>query len=188
MITYALGIVVILICSYTMMISAHTNIRAKAKMYIVSILCIGIILWPAIWKMMLKEYSSKHQSLPSLIWPICVLFLELYLLKYHTFEQHTKKNKSILAMDANAICSITFALSSVLGAHKNQTCKNMFMYGVLGCIAFVMPSPQAPLDTLESVLIENIQKIILIYATGSLLGASMLLIDDKKSPAVVNEE
>ena len=136
-----------------------------------------MILWPLICKIVLKD--RLYNVLPVLLWPIIVLGLDVYLLKYHTFEQHTSKNKNILNMDANAICSLTFALSSLLGSHKDECCKNIFIYGVLGCIAFVMPTPETPAETIESVLIDNVQKVILTYSTGLLLAGSLLLIQNK---------
>lgn len=180
MLALIIGAVVLMIC-YTWIVTRNASIRAKAKLYIISIYSIGIILWPLVWSSMMKENVTNSHSIPCLIWPIAVLLIETYLLKYHTFEQHMSKNKSILSMDANAICSLTFALSSILGAHRNKSCKNIFIYGVLGCIAFVMPSPQTPSDTIESILIDNVQKVILTYSTGLLLGGSMLLMSTDKN-------
>ena len=151
---------------------------------------IGIVLWPLVWKILLKENTNETISYPCLVWPIIILLIEVYLLKYHTFEQHLSKNKSLLSMDANAICSLTFALSSILGAQRDKCCKNIFIYGVLGCIAFVMPTPQTPAETLESVTIDSVQKVILTYSTGLLLGGSMLLMnsDEKNMLQNKNEE
>jgi hypothetical protein len=78
-------------------------------------------------------------------------------------------------MDANAICTLTFALSSILSAHSDGKCKNIFIYGVLGCIAFVMPNLSAPSETVENIVIETIQKMCLTYSTGLLLGGAILL-------------
>ena len=78
-------------------------------------------------------------------------------------------------MDANLICTLTFALGSVLGAHKDKCCQNLFLYGVLGCIIFVFPNPNAPEETIENIIIESIQKIVLIYSTGLLLSGAFLL-------------
>lgn len=184
-----IGTVVVMVV-LSMLSIQNTSLRAKAKISILTIYMIGIVLWPLVWKILLKENTKDIISYPCLVWPIIILLIEVYLLKYHTFEQHLSKNKSLLSMDANAICSLTFALSSILGAQRDKCCKNIFIYGVLGCIAFVMPTPQTPAETLESVTIDSVQKVILTYSTGLLLGGSMLLMnsDEKNMLQNKNEE
>ena len=171
----------VIMFAYTILLTHNVSMRAKAKLWIFSIYMMGILLWPVLWSALLKENTQRSSSIPCLVWPIFILSIEIYLLKYHTFEQQVKKNKSLLSMDANAICSLTFALSSILGANRDACCKNIFIYGVLGCIAFVMPSPQTPSDTLESIIIDHVQKVILTYSTGLLLGGSMLLMNNDKN-------
>lgn len=155
--------------------SKNLSIRGKANISMLTIYICGIVLWPYFWERMLRDNAYMSHSIPSLLWPVCALLIEVYLLKYHTLEEQIRR-KGILSMDANAICSLTFALSSVLGSHRDECCQNIFMYGVLGLIAFVIPTPQAPSETLDSIIIETMQKVYLIYSTGLLLGGSMLLI------------
>tara|TARA_Y100000741_G_scaffold359726_2_gene340802 strand:+ start:519 stop:1073 length:555 start_codon:yes stop_codon:yes gene_type:complete len=171
-----IGCVVILSSCYVL--SKHTSMRAKVKMYILAIYTCALILWPFIWESLLKENAYDSYSLPSLAWPLFMIILEIYLMKYHTLEIESKSRKGIISMDANLICTLTFALGSILGAHKDKCCQNLFIYGVLGCIIFVFPNPNAPQETLESILIESIQKIVLIYSTGLLLGGTFMLQKD----------
>ena len=164
----------------TQFLTRNISIRGKAKMYIILIYFSGMLIWPLLWKTFLQDRTNEPISIPSLVWPILILGMDIYLLKYHTFEQHMNKNKNILSIDANAICSLTFALSSILGAQSDDCCKNIFIYGVLGCIAFVMPTPETPADTIESIIIDHTQKVILTYSTGLLLAGSMLLMNNNK--------
>ena len=176
MLQMMIGVLVLMLTTYYYM-SRDVSLRAQAKMSILTIYLVGIAMWPFLWSIFFKDHQSS--SIASLSWPILILLLEIYLLKYHTFEKHVTRNRSILSMDANMVCSLTFTLSSILGAHKDAYYKNIFLYGVLGCIAFVMFTPQAPTDTIESILIEGLQKLILIYSTGILLGGSMLLMKNE---------
>jgi hypothetical protein len=102
-------------------------------------------------------------------------FLEIHVLKYQSLD-NPQRSRNMLTMDANALCSLSFALSSILGASRDKSCKNMFLFGVLGCVAFVMPNVQVPPNTSEGFIIEIIQKIFLWYSTGLLLGGSSVLI------------
>jgi hypothetical protein len=176
--------VLVIMTLLTKILTKNLSIRGRAKIYILLIYTTGILIWPVLWKMFLQERTKDKLSIPGLLWPIMILMMETYLLKYHTFEQHTQKNKSMLSIDANAICSLTFALSSILGAQNDNCCKHIFIYGVLGCVAFVMPTPQMPSETIESVIIEHIQKVILTYSTALLLLGSMLLMHNSNKNIV----
>lgn len=179
MLAILLGILVVLLALCTFL-TQNLSIRGKAKIYILTIYTLGILIWPMLWKYLLKDNANSPVAQASLIWPIAILALEIYLLKYHTFEQELHSKRGFISMDANAVCTLTFALSSILGAQRDECCKNIFLYGVLGCIAFVMPSPQAPTETLENIIIEHSQKVFLTYSTGLLLAGSMLLIGNKQ--------
>ena len=167
----------IVICLILFMLNRKHNItyRAQVKLCILTIYMISILIWPLIWEYMLKDHAYTNASLPSLFWPIFIILFELYLLKYHKLENEIRSRKGLLSMDANAICTLTFALSSILSAHSDGNCKNLFIYGVLGCIAFVMPNISAPSETVENIVIETIQKMCLTYSTGLLLAGAILL-------------
>ena len=134
-----------------------------------------ILSWPIVWCHFLGKENVYKKALVSLIWPLFLIALDMYLIKYHTLEEQMRPRKGLLTMDANALCTLAFALSSVLNANKDSCCKNLFIYGVLGCIAFVMPSPDSPSQTIENICIETVQKVILTYSTGLLLAGSLLL-------------
>ena len=177
-----IGVLILLLISAKM--SYKTSLRAKVKIQILTLYCMGIILWPLLWKILLKENAYTFASLPSLFWPLTILGIEIYLLKYHTFENEMRSKKGIISMDASTICTLTFALGSVLSAHQNECCQNLFLYGVLGCIAFVMPNPSVPPDTIENVLIETFQKVCLTYSTSLLLAGAFLLHATRKKKEV----
>lgn len=158
--------------------------RGKARSLLMTTYSIGILLWPLIWKALLEDKTKEKVALISLIWPIVLLSTEIYLLRYHSLEELLRQRK-LLSMDANALCTLMFALCGILGAHKDTCCKNIFIYGVLGCVAFVMPNLQMPSLTLENVALESIQKICLNYSIGLLLAGSLLMM--KKNGAIGKE-
>ena len=51
--------------------------------------------------------------------------------------------------------------------------------GILASIAFVMPSPRVPQDTVEAAIIEHFQKVCLTFSTAFLLIGSGLLLEKK---------
>jgi hypothetical protein len=172
------GAVVVCLTVYILRQKHVISFRGQVKLYMLGIYVIALLLWPVFWEYMLQDYAFTKASIPSLHWPIFIILLEIYLLKYHKLENETRSKRGILSMDANILCTLTFALSSILSSHSDEKCRNLFLYGVLGCIAFVMPNPNAPSETLENIIIESIQKMCLIYSTGLLL-AGVILIHNK---------
>lgn len=168
---------VFIVCAIVinLIFTKNMHFRGKAKIHTLTIHTIAFLLWPIVWSTFLGDNAYDSNARISLIWPLCLIALDIYLMKYHTLEEHSRPRKGLLTMDANALCTLAFALSSVLNANKDACCKNLFIYGVLGCIAFVMPSPDSPSQTIENICIETIQKVVLTYSTGLLLGGSLLL-------------
>ena len=134
---------------------------------------IAIIMWPGIWTSTVG-HCARMETLLAFMWPIAALVFEI-----HTLSKYGRlfdNRKGLLQMDANTLCSITFALSGVLGARYNKEESHVFNVAVLCCVAFVMPSFSAPKNTIESTILESIQKISLVYSTGFLLTGSMFLV------------
>lgn len=147
----------------------NTPAERQTQAILAGVYALGFILWPVLWMHLTRK--RKHSEV-GLVWPMIILLLELHLLKYNKVES---KNKSMLSMDANAVCSLTFALSSVLSAQTDVCCKKIFLYGVLGCVAFVLPTPDTPAGTTEEVVIDGVQKVALTYSMGLLIGGSLML-------------
>jgi hypothetical protein len=96
-----------------------------------------------------------------------------------TYEAaHTQSKRQLLSIDSNAICSLTFALSGLIGAQKHPCCNKIFLFAVLGCIVFILPAPYANSDCREAMMIESFQKVILSYATGLLIGGILMVMSD----------
>ena len=101
--------------------------------------------------------------------------MDIGSLRGTTGDIRAVSKRNVLTMDANTICSLTFAVSSVIGAQQHECCRKIFMYAIIACIAFVIPAPHASSsDSINAVVIEAAQKAVLAYATGLLLGGIML--------------
>lgn len=155
-------------------LSQRMQLRGRVKLTILTVNMLSILLWPLIYEQFLKENAYKKSTMISLLWPIVLIALDTYLLKYHRLEDMNSR-KGVITMDANAMCSMAFALSSIMQAQKDKCCSDLFIYGVIGCIIFVMPNPTVPSHTLENTVIETVQQICLTYSTGFLIAAAMML-------------
>ena len=123
----------------------------------------------------IDEKYRTLEALPCLLWPLLIIGVDIGSLRGTTGDIRTLSKRNVLTMDANTICSLTFAVSSVVGAQKHECCRKIFMYAIIACIAFVIPAPHASSpDSVNTVVIEAAQKAVLAYATGLLLGGIML--------------
>ena len=148
--------------------------RIRSRVSTITVWFVAMAVWPVVWALLLNERRSELRTLPGLLWPLIILTIDIRSMNHTTYETTTQSKRPMLSMDANAICSLTFALSGILGAQNDACCREIFMYAIIGCVAFVMPAPYTSTSSTESVVIESIQKTMLAYATGMLLTGIML--------------
>lgn len=170
-----IGSLVIILATSMMQQHGQTH-RTKSRISVFSVWMICILIWPLIWAAILKDQIDNPLALSGLIWPIAILSIDILNMNQSTYESNVQSKRSVLSMDANAIVSLTFAISSIVGAQNHTCCKRIFMFAIIGCLAFVMPSPYATSG--ETVVLECIQKAVLAYATGLLLMGVLLSINE----------
>lgn len=154
--------------------------RIRARLTVLTIWMMGIVVWPVLWAGIFKEERFDLMSKLSLLWPILIIGTDITAMHQMTYEAaHTHSKRQMLSIDSNAICSLTFALSGLIGAHRHPCCNKIFLLAVLGCIVFILPAPYANTIGREAMMIETFQKIILSYATGLLIGGIMLVMNGK---------
>ena len=184
-ITVLIGACVYMI-AMSMVLQRGKSARIRARLSVLTIWMIAIVLWPVCWALILREERNETASLPGLMWPIFILTLDIVAMRQNTYESHVQSKRSLLSMDANAICSLTFAIASIIGAQKHKCCNRIFLFAVLGCIAFVMPAPHTNMNAIETMTVEAVQKAVLAYATGLLLTGVMLVVAEKDEVGLVH--
>ena len=158
-----------------------STLRARTHIHMFLMWYVMLAMWPVVWATILEDARHDPIALPSLLWPIVIISLDTVGLRHVPYESHTQSKKSLLNMDANAICSLTFALSSIVSAQKDACCKRIFLFSVLFCVAFVLPSLHTGTSA-TPIAIEASQKGFLAYATGLLLAG--VLIASKKNTSL----
>ena len=160
---------------HTSILQKNQSARIRARLAVFTTWTIAILVWPMLWACLLGEEKSKIAAIPSLIWPIIIILIDIVAMKQNTYETEVQSKHSVLSMDANAICSLTFAISGIIGAQNHKCCNRIFLFAVLGCVAFVMPAAHTHTNGIETITIEAAQKAILAYATGMLLSGILLV-------------
>lgn len=172
---------IVIILSMSRLYQKNTTPRIRSRISAVTVWFIAILVWPLIWASFLKDRRKDVHALPGLVWPLVILIIDIRSMNHTTYESNTQSKRSVMTMDANAMCSLTFALSGILGAQNDSCCRDVFMYAIIGCIAFVLPAPYSTNSSTETVVIESIQKTMLAYATGMLLTGIMLMLSKSKN-------
>jgi hypothetical protein len=174
------GLVVVYVALSIRAQNLVSTLRARTHIQIFGAWIVMIACWPFVWALVLGDARHDAIALPSLLWPIVIIAIDMVGMRHTTYESHTQSKKSLLNMDANAICSLTFALSSIVSAQENACCKRIFLFAVLFCVAFVLPSIHTSTSSSIPIAIEALQKGFLAYATGLLL-AGVLIASNHKS-------
>lgn len=165
-----------------LLISSHIlqqnqTARIRARLTVLTVWITAILAWPIVWASVLGAERTNPVAWPSLLWPMLIISNDISAMKQSTYEHaHVQSKRSSLSMDSNAICSLTFAISSIIGAQKHECCNRIFLYAVLGCIAFVLPTPYIQTTNISTMTIEAMQKSILAYSTALLIGGVLIVV------------
>ena len=157
------------------------NARVKSKISILTTWLLCLLGWPLIWGKIMGKETHRKEALVSLFWPILIIAIDVVGINNNSYESVVSSKHQVLHMDANMICSLTFALSAVIGAQKHECCSKIFLYAVMGCIAFVLPAPHMHSSSSGTLVFEALQKAILAFATGLLLTGVLMVVRDKES-------
>lgn len=169
-----------------MLLQLHSRVKRrirrfhlKRRLNQILIFCCGCIVWPFLWHTVLgPKLVQRPEAKIGLAWPVLLLLSHTYLLRYANGERSVWKRLPIDA-DANTICSLTFTLSSILGA-REKSCSHVFMAAIFGCLFFIIPIPALPRDSGEADVVEALQHVCLSYSTGLLLSGVLLAAECRK--------
>ena len=155
-----------------------------------SVLTVGAIMWGPTFDAFIG-YSNVIKQ-PNLMfaffWVVAVLALELYFLPLRTFASTGVDDVNPtggafginqLNSDTGLLVSVAFAMGSLLfGSKKANVLSTRFiMYGLLLCIAFIVPSMPNLSSSVSSTGARSFQHVIMNYAAGFILaGISMPLV------------
>ena len=96
-----------------------------------------------------------------------MLYAQCYLFKYG-IPAGTTWRRIPVESDASTITSMAFAFSAFLGNYGKKA-KPMFIAAALCSVAFIAPFPRPPNHTIESTIIDALQHVSFVYATGFLI-------------------
>ena len=170
------GLVVVYVALSIRAQNLVSTLRARTHIQIFGAWIVMIACWPFVWALAL---GARHDAiaLPSLLWPIVIIAIDMVGMRHTAYESHTQ-SKSLLNMDANAICSSAFALSSIVSAQENACCKRIFSSPCL--LRRLCAAVDSRHVASIPIAIEALQKGFLAYATGLLL-AGVLIASNHKS-------
>ena len=176
--------VVVCMLAYNYAIQKGQTTRIKTRMLVTTIWIIAITAWPAVWRLIVDAESTvTPYALVGIVWPILILSFDLFAMRQHTYDDQLQSKRQYMTMDANAICSLTFAISAFIGAQRHSCCNRIFLWAILGCVAFIMPAPHVNVNAMETIAFEAVQKAVLAYATGLLLSGVMIVSADQVTGA-----
>lgn len=161
---------------------------AKMRMYITSTTMVGMLVWPVLWNALVARGGlgggDRMAATPRLclgfFWPLLMLLVDLQ------YARRRKKDPTFfealqrigyLKADSNTVITACFAIGTLLISlkkHDSAQGANLVMYALLLCVAFVMPTSDAPATSRLSIVIRASQKVCLNYAIGFVIAGIAL--------------
>ena len=137
-----------------------------------------LLLWPVFFSAVIR-FDFFHQMPAlwlSLIWPVVMLLLSMaHADQPRDRRMHEKTNQQT---DVNAVTGFCFAVggmvSSQLGKQAMLSVSTIFTTAFLMCLAFVLPTPEIPVQTTLFVVVETIQQAFLQWAIALLIAGIVL--------------
>ena len=156
----------------------------EMRRYVNATLMVGLLLWPLLWSfgvttksvLAIDRMVQKPRLCIGFFWPLIMILIDLqYTLRKRTDGNHFESIHRIgyLQGDANTIITAAFALGTLLSNLKKEgkvtEGSQIVMYSLLLCVAFVIPTSEAPVMSKTSLIIRSAQKVCLNYAIGFLI-------------------
>lgn len=174
-------IVAIIACGWQL--KQHETVRIQ-KRIVISLIWMSMIAgWPFVWRSIVEPHATSPYVIIGLLWPVAILSLDILSMRQHTFDNQRHSRRQFMTMDANAICNLTFGIAAFLGVQRvHPSVSRVFLWAILGCVAFIMPSPHPEGEaSIDSLAFEAFQKGILAFATGILISGVIIVTQSSSS-------
>lgn len=182
------GLADVILVVLVMGVALHTQYTLKSKtinkdneeeelrMLFNSMLAIGSLMWPVVWDLTvgLDNLVSCPRMLPAFFWLPLMNIVQMHFIpqasgetgeKGHAISMFQQKE---LGNNAVMLISAAFAMGSLLFSSKRSSysATHIIMYGLVLCLAFVIPKVHVPADTRSAVVWKSGQFIVMNYAFG----------------------
>lgn len=171
----ATGATLIAYAVYAAILCANESIRTRARILVTMIWLSMITAWPACWRVIVGPYANTKYAPIGLVWPIVIMTLDLVAMQQHTYESQRQPKRQFMTMDANALCSLSFGIAAFLGVQRDHNISRIFLWAIVACVAFIMPTPHTDGTSLYTVGVDAFQKGIMAYAVGLLISGIILI-------------
>lgn len=174
----------VLISVYASVLMHGESVRTCARIVSHCVSLAMIVAWPLIYRILMPTDSlGTPYALVGFLWPVLIIAIDIFSMRRHTYETQRQPKRQFATMDANVVCSLTFGIATFLGVQRKPEVSKLFLWSILACVAFIMPSPYTDGTSLFTVSFDTFQKGIIAYATGFLISGVVLMMSASSSPS-----
>jgi uncharacterized membrane protein len=167
-----LGLVVVGLAIQQMPLETMDSITCR-RAIASSIRTAGCVAWPALLFYLVPcEDHGRGVMIVPLLWMMLMWMLDMKLL--YTSESNGLGIPASLRFEPNMLTGLTFGLCGLVGARPDGNYTHLFLYAVVGCLLIVTPSHNLKDDSIDEMIFESIQKIVLFWCLGLLLTGVVL--------------
>lgn len=131
------------------------------------------LVWPLALSGMIPcgERENRAVMFP-LLWSFGMWSLDLTIM--HTALSSQEGKPATIRFDPSPLSGLAFGFCHLVGSRPESQYAHLFMYAILGCLLFVLPSHNLEHGCVWEQVVENVQKAILQWCIGLLIAAIML--------------
>jgi hypothetical protein len=153
-------------------VGMHEHIQSK-RLLASFIRTLGAVLWPLVLLCVVKREDRTNSALIlPIVWNVLVWLVDMHFV-HHAAETSGSKPASI-RIDPMLLGGLAFGICNLIGNRPDSKHAYLFMYAVVTCFLFVMPSHTLQSGCIEEQVVENVQKVVLYYCIGFLFTGVLL--------------
>ena len=147
-------------------INAHakSSSRKDPKSVALTVRCLGVSLWPVV---IVSICPHCPHIFAGTVWMFAMEVMNAFVLMDPTSSKGIRVEKS-------AFLGVAFALAAMSGNHPQSINSKLFLYTILGMFLTVFPHHDLDNDSLHSIVLENVQQVILHYCIAVFVTAISL--------------
>lgn len=154
------------------LVDVRSSIRSKQ--YLASFIrTLGMVMWPFVLLCVVKREDRSNTILViPILWHVCMWFVDMHFVLHATHA--TDSIPASIRIDPMLLGGVALGICNLVGNRPDSKYAYLFMYAMVVCFLFVMPTHTLKSGCIEEQIIDNVQKVILYYCIGFLLSGILL--------------
>lgn len=172
-----IGVAVVVLSFVSIPRHRETREEHETQTYMATVWVLSLVGWIALFDAVVGFETLLETPLvmAGFAWPMLLLGFDIMMLSHQTFAHESKRVKSSMQLDSNAISGLAFAMAGVFatnfGKEFAKSASPILTVVSLICLSFIAPNPGVQSDSVPGIVLSSVQKVSLLFCVGLLSSA-----------------